>query len=152
MLLHDGIVDERCRTIEKDSTGVRVIAGRVREYTWGDSIDHVRKEQEMIPQEIYDHVKNAHYQCHGARLQRSDKRYHLRLENRQVVATLFVDIRREELAGYEARGWETSRGTDPALLAELPQLPRRFPRAWKDIPLSRVPDSSSEEWECWDEF
>ena len=104
-----------------------------------------------IPNDIFRHVQLAQHTCHGARLERGDRAYHLSNEKGCVRCVLFVTVSSDDLAEYDKLGFETSPGTAPELNNKYPQLPVRPPKAWKSIPLSQVPSSQPSEWETWDE-
>jgi hypothetical protein len=111
----------------------------------------------MIPQPVYDFIKSARFENHGAVLTRGSKAYHLQLDlhhdGNHVVATEFVTLTgNDQLPAWKAKGYSVSRGTTDEERRLYPHWPMREPLAWRDIAPSSVPESDAAEWETWDEY
>ena len=107
----------------------------------------------MIPESVYDGVKNAqNYNC-GAELVRGNRTYSLSHGHGRVKAILFITCDSDkELPALEAAGYTVSKGTPRSLQEKCPHFPVYPPLAWKSIPISHVPDSIADEWDEWDEY
>jgi hypothetical protein len=91
-----------------------------------------------IPPQVYDCIKNASFVCHWAELKVGKKNYSLQNKDGQVVCTLFIKCREDELKLYEEAGYETST--------------YNHPKAWKRYPLWAIPLSNEEDWDYGDEY
>lgn len=95
-----------------------------------------------IPQEVYSNVYYGDGNQVGAKMVDGDKSYFLakdfdRNGRRYVTATVEVEIDEADRKRYERDGYSTL---------------RHRPVAYKRIAPSSVPQSSSEDWECWNEY
>lgn len=101
----------------------------------------------MIPQPVYDTIKHASYENHGAHLSRNFKTGKkvfalYRNDSDLVSAHIYIHVATDaELGPYKAKGYGV-----------YPNSTHSGPFAAKPISLGQVPDSEATEWEVWDEY